>query len=327
MQFCFIIITYDEVAFQGIFYLIICLSTSFILSIFIGSSTGAISLNPTCVNGSVIWNNIDSTFNIDINCQNTISFSNTSSPLTLISEENLNIYKIKLTAFDSFGNLKTTSPYIAEITEYTLRLTFRASGYDFNNSLANLGLEIGANLLFNEFGDANDIISINFENFSDQTILYATDDYYTINDDYLNVIAKDGVLKNDIDAIGGIYIVSIVDMPRFGNITINDDGSFTYYPIEAYFGNDSFTYSITDNSGNTSPKVYVYITDADAEIYNISFINLAQSGDEGYAKSGDILRLTFYTNEPVDIDSIYIGGNEILDYASENNNSFTRIIH
>ena len=58
------------------------------------------------------------------------------------------------------------------------------------------------------------------------------------------------ILDND-DMIDGATLSS-VEQPDHGTIVVNDDGTVTYTPDADYNGPDSFTYTITDEDGETS---------------------------------------------------------------------------
>ncbi len=70
------------------------------------------------------------------------------------------------------------------------------------------------------------------------------------------------ILDNDSDADGTINpsTVQIETAPTNGNITINDDNTITYTPNSNQPGEDSFTYTVQDDEGNTSNTATVNIT-------------------------------------------------------------------
>jgi hypothetical protein len=73
--------------------------------------------------------------------------------------------------------------------------------------------------------------------------------YTTPHNVTLNVPALTGMLANDLGT--GLTVTSNT-APSHGTVTANADGSFTYVPTNNYVGPDSFTYTITDSSGQTS---------------------------------------------------------------------------
>ena len=75
----------------------------------------------------------------------------------------------------------------------------------------------------------------------------ANDDSYDLNEDStLSVPANIGVMANDVDAEADPLTASVVTDPEHGSVTFNEDGSFEYVPTANFFGDDSFTYKLTD---------------------------------------------------------------------------------
>ena len=60
-----------------------------------------------------------------------------------------------------------------------------------------------------------------------------------------------GVLENDTVEAGQVT-AAIFSNPFHGTVEMNADGSFTYVPEEDFFGVDSFTYTVTDDTGTSS---------------------------------------------------------------------------
>lgn len=80
----------------------------------------------------------------------------------------------------------------------------------------------------------------------------ADDDNYTIDEDgTLTVAAQAGVLNNDIDEDGEALTASVVAGPESGDLTLNSDGGFSYFPYAEFNGGDSFIYEVDDGDGGT----------------------------------------------------------------------------
>ena len=77
----------------------------------------------------------------------------------------------------------------------------------------------------------------------------AADDHVGVNEDHSVTFS---VVANDIDADGGTLSVHDHTNPEHGVLTDNGDGTFTYTPSADYFGSDSFSYTVVDDSGNES---------------------------------------------------------------------------
>jgi len=74
----------------------------------------------------------------------------------------------------------------------------------------------------------------------------AVDNTYSTNEDTQLVVTAPGVLENDSDVDGDTLTAVYVSDPVHGNLTLNEDGSFTYTPESGYEGSDSFTYKAFD---------------------------------------------------------------------------------
>ncbi len=73
-------------------------------------------------------------------------------------------------------------------------------------------------------------------------------DSYSTNEDVTLNITDPGVLTNDHDVDADTLTLSVVDQPLHGDVTLNNDGSFSYVPDANYNGSDSFTYKANDGS-------------------------------------------------------------------------------
>lgn len=76
----------------------------------------------------------------------------------------------------------------------------------------------------------------------------AVRDSFIFNDETypVNIAAIDGVLKNDFDLDGSLLVALITQPPANGQVQLNNDGSFEYYPFEGFNGVDSFRYCLFD---------------------------------------------------------------------------------
>ncbi|MBM4090314.1 MAG: tandem-95 repeat protein, partial [Planctomycetes bacterium] len=75
----------------------------------------------------------------------------------------------------------------------------------------------------------------------------AVDDYYVLDDPgLLSVLAKDGVLANDVDVDGDVITAELREPPAHGTVRLYEDGSFAYTPSSGFWGVDQFTYVARD---------------------------------------------------------------------------------
>ncbi len=73
----------------------------------------------------------------------------------------------------------------------------------------------------------------------------ADDSYQTLEDETLRVDAP-GILANDHDPDGQTLRITLEEEPQFGELVLNEDGSFEYTPIADFHGEDRFSYRISD---------------------------------------------------------------------------------
>jgi hypothetical protein len=66
---------------------------------------------------------------------------------------------------------------------------------------------------------------------------------------------KNSAFAESITGANGSHITKyyIAVSPSHGSVTVNRDGTFTYYPDKNYTGNDTFTYYINEWLGNSEP--------------------------------------------------------------------------
>ncbi|MCP4191097.1 MAG: tandem-95 repeat protein [Planctomycetaceae bacterium] len=81
------------------------------------------------------------------------------------------------------------------------------------------------------------------------------DQYETALNETLSVSLADGLLSNDVDPDGDSLTANLVRESENGALNLNPDGSFTYTPNLDFTGNDSFLYSVTDETDDSPPVV------------------------------------------------------------------------
>ena len=74
--------------------------------------------------------------------------------------------------------------------------------------------------------------------------------YTTEPDRELSVPAASGVLSGASGPGGVSLSAGVFNPPDHGSLTLDEDGSFTYVPGSGYAGGDSFSYRVTDPSGD-----------------------------------------------------------------------------
>lgn len=73
--------------------------------------------------------------------------------------------------------------------------------------------------------------------------LIAVDDNYEMNQ---NTTLNGDASENDIDIDGEILVYELGDSTNNGELTLNEDGTFTYIPDAGFFGTDFFEYVVCD---------------------------------------------------------------------------------
>jgi VCBS repeat-containing protein len=85
----------------------------------------------------------------------------------------------------------------------------------------------------------------------------ANDDFFNVDEDGTLAVADDAndiVEGNDTDGDGDTLIAQLVSPPQNGAFAFNSSGSFSYTPNPDFFGEDTFTYIVSDgvNDSNTA---------------------------------------------------------------------------
>jgi len=82
----------------------------------------------------------------------------------------------------------------------------------------------------------------------------AANDAYSTPEGYEKtlLVPAPGVLANDDDHGGGPLRASNASDPPHGKVSLSADGGFSYNPDPDYWGEDSFTYRVTNSHGDSS---------------------------------------------------------------------------
>jgi VCBS repeat-containing protein len=75
----------------------------------------------------------------------------------------------------------------------------------------------------------------------------ANDDHFTLKEDETLKVDSDlSILKNDMEVDGNSLAAKKMSDPAHGDLTLNQDGTFTYVPNKNFNGDDQFTYKVSD---------------------------------------------------------------------------------
>jgi CSLREA domain-containing protein len=121
----------------------------------------------------------------------------------------------------------------------------------------------------------------------------AENDSYTTNEDTPLIVAAPGVLANDADEDGDALTAELVSTTSNGDLTLNNDGSFTYTPDDDFNGSDSFTYK--DNDGSADSGVAT-VTITVTSVNDAPSVEVAAGGSCGTNLRSGTINLT--VNDP-----------------------------
>jgi hypothetical protein len=98
----------------------------------------------------------------------------------------------------------------------------------------------------------------------------AADDYYTVAEGQPLVIEADaGVLINDGDASLSVDSYRAISS-KLGTVVVQEDGSFSYAPLDGFWGHDTFTYTIIDPTlGESTGTVNVMVLPVTLELEGV----------------------------------------------------------
>ncbi|TGG96129.1 MAG: tandem-95 repeat protein, partial [Aphanocapsa feldmannii 277cV] len=87
------------------------------------------------------------------------------------------------------------------------------------------------------------------------------DNITTTEDTAVSINVETDVLSNDTDADGDDLSVTEVSQPSNGTVELADDGStITYTPNDNYYGDDSFTYTVSDGTNTNTGTVNLTVS-------------------------------------------------------------------
>ena len=90
---------------------------------------------------------------------------------------------------------------------------------------------------------------------------FACSDSYSLNQDSVLIIAGPGILINDYNPNRDNLTAFAVSSPLNGDLVSNTDGSFTYTPYEGWWGNDTFSYRVNNETAEgTIAQVRITVT-------------------------------------------------------------------
>lgn len=124
------------------------------------------------------------------------------------------------------------------------------------------------------------------------------DNYQAVKNELLTVATAQGVLANDSDDYGGLFIFSYDPVGINGGVVnMGSDGSFTYMPVTDYEGSDSFTYTVRDSEG---------LEDVGTVSISVDAINVPITVNDNYqVQAGAVLNIDNTAGKPSLISNDY----------------------
>ena len=130
-------------------------------------------------------------------------------------------------------------------------LTFNGttfSGTPTNDNVGSLNIKVIAS---DGTASVSDVFVLRVANTNDAPV--AVNDSITTNKNTPVIISATTLLSNDTDVdVSDVLSITGLTQPSQGSLVNNNNGTYTYTPIQNYYGSDSFTYTISDGYGGSS---------------------------------------------------------------------------
>lgn len=135
----------------------------------------------------------------------------------------------------------------------------------------------------------------------------AGDDRYRSAQGQELTIAAPGVLGNDVDADSEDLTAVVAAGPDHGELTLDEDGSFTYVPDEEFAGADTFTYRASDGEHESEPATVTVVVappvglDAPQVRYALdegTGVTAENTGYDGSIGAADLTGSTAWSQDP-----------------------------
>lgn len=113
-------------------------------------------------------------------------------------------------------------------------------------------------------GGQSEVVTVRFTITSVEDAPTAGNDVYVITEDTpFMVTGSAGVLANDSDPDSATLVLSLADDVSKGALSLGTDGSFAYIPDPNEYGDDTFTYSLSDGLSSSIATVTLTIVPTD----------------------------------------------------------------
>lgn len=214
---------------------------------------------------------VDDPANLEIAENATIHVAGKEQPYTetIEVEEDFKKFEIKLAkkdfAFSDPDELKGLTPAVKSKNEI-VAVKLASIGDYYVVTVTAVENANGEDVISLYYVDGKDTISVDIAievaPVDDPPVAVA-DAFVVIQDSLNSVTAKQGLLANDVnpDDPTAALVAVLDDAPANGELTLNEDGSFTYKTNDADFaGEDTFTYHVKNEAGVESEVATVTLT-------------------------------------------------------------------
>lgn len=167
----------------------------------------------------------------------------------------------------------------------------------------------------------SEVEAVEEETESQQVLLNRTpvgnDDASTTAEDTALIFNSEDLLGNDSDLDGDLLTIASVQEANKGTVALNEDGTVTFTPPTHFFGDASFTYTLSDSSGNSDiARVNIAVTP----------VNDNPSGKNDSSTTPEDTSLTFNPEELLGNDSD-VDGDPLTIASVQNANNGTVVLN
>lgn len=171
--------------------------------------------------------------------------------------------KVKIMSFPNNGSLQLNNSPITEAVEIDIadiengNLTFMPDANKFGFPLATFDFQMKDNTEYSQ----PFVFNLNINPVND-TPVTNNDSYIALEDQMFTIVKDAGLIINDTDIDGDQLSVILVENVKHGKLTVFRNGSFAYKPSENFWGNDQFTYKVSDGEATSGiSTVFIEVTD------------------------------------------------------------------
>lgn len=196
---------------------------------------------------------------VDINISHTVPTPVVQNDSYVVADNTTTILNVLFN--DTYGTNDLTISIVNDVSNGTLYTYSDRVEYESNST----GSDSFTYTISDELGQVSSTAIVNIS-IVDSVMVETSDDFVNVNEDNMIVI---DVLNND--NVTNFNVLSIKQRANKGDVVVNEDNNLEYTPYSNEVGADSFTYMVTDASGNTSTSsVFVTIVNDNTDFLAVS---------------------------------------------------------